>query len=356
MNRKLRIYSDKSYVLEKTPYIYMLYPFWGGYYPDESAFNNKAVFSRYESLGNQYFEMTSIDEADILVAPVAWQQYIENRELTRQLAQYATPQKPIVIFFWHSETEIADVPNSIVFRTSFHKSTKQPNEIAMPLWREDYIQTHYQGNIQLRQKSDIPVIGFCGQALLPNMKRLQMAKDILRYIRYGIKKTNQNRQKLYWHVFRGRVLTLLKKSNRIKRNFITRSQFFGEVKNKQKQDLYQQEFIDNMINSDYIISLRGTANTSFRLYETLSFGRIPVFINTDCELPYESQIDWKSICVWVEENEIDQIEQKVLEFHQKLSPEDFINLQKKCRDVWQEYLSPEGFFKHFHLHFEKTSL
>lgn len=352
MNQKLRIYSDKSYILGDNPHTFILYPFWGGAYPQKpDTFNNPTVFSGYESIGQEFFELTRLDEADILVAPVAWQNYIENRELTRELAKYATPQKPIVIFFWHFEHETVDVPNSIVFRTSFYKSTKQPNEYAMPLWREDYIKTHQNGQLTIRQKSDVPVVGFCGQALLPMMENMQKGKDLLRYLKYGIKKTNQNRKKRAWHVFRGKILAILKKSRLIQPNFIVRSQFFGEV-SKQKQDLYQQEFIDNSIQSDYVISLRGTANGSFRLYETLSFGRIPVFINTDCMLPYESEIDWKSLCVWVEADEINQIDQKIIEFHNRLSAEEFINLQKKCRQVWEDYLSPEGFFRHFHLHFK----
>ncbi|MCL4253826.1 MAG: exostosin family protein, partial [Anaerolineae bacterium] len=167
------------------------------------------------------------------------------------------------------------------------------------------------------------------------------------------KKTQAGRVKRSWHVFRGKVLSYLQRGKRIKTNFIARVKFFGEVKNPQKQKQYQQEFIQNTINSDYVVSIRGTANTSFRLYEVLSFGRIPVFINTDCVLPYEWEIDWKNICVWVDESEVDQIEQKIIDFHNRLSPEEFINLQKKCRQVWEEYLSPEGFFRHFHQHFEE---
>lgn len=352
MTRKLRIYSDKSYVLPKYPHTYMLYPFWGGAYPEKpSAFNNPMVFGDYEAIGNEFFEMTSLEDADVIIAPVAWENHIENRDLTRQLAQYATPEKPIIIFFWHFEKEKVDIPNSIILRTSFYKSARQPNEYPMPLWREDYIKTRYKNNITPRSKKQIPVVGFCGQALLPNMERIQRGKDILRYIRYGIKKTNQNRQKRFWHVFRGKILAQLQRSPHIQTNFIVRSQFFGEV-NSQKQDQYQLEFIENTIHSDYIVSMRGTANSSFRLYEALSFGRIPVFINTDCMLPFETDIDWKNICVWVDESEIDQVDQKIMDFHNRLSPEEFINLQKKCRQTWEDYLSPQGFFRHLYRYIE----
>jgi hypothetical protein len=105
-----------------------------------------------------------------------------------------------------------------------------------------------------------------------------------------------------------------------------------------------------MVNSDYILCARGKGNFSFRLYETLSCGRIPVFINTDCVLPYDFEINWKEFCVWVEEEDIDSIAKRVAEFHNALTPEGFTAIQRKCRKLWEDRLSPEGFFANFHKH------
>ncbi|NEP12115.1 MAG: exostosin family protein [Symploca sp. SIO2C1] len=105
-----------------------------------------------------------------------------------------------------------------------------------------------------------------------------------------------------------------------------------------------------MIQSDYILCCRGSGNYSYRLYETLCMGRIPIFINTDCTLPYDFLIDWKEYCVWIEESEIDQASSKLIDFHNSLSEKDFINLQYKCREIWLKWLSPEGFFSNFYHH------
>jgi len=93
------------------------------------------------------------------------------------------------------------------------------------------------------------------------------------------------------------------------------------------------------------------------LYETLSFGRIPIFINTDCVLPYDFAIDWKKYCVWVDESELPFIADKVADFHNALAPQEFEDLQYECRRMWEEWLSPEGFFDNFYRHLEmyKTS-
>lgn len=82
----------------------------------------------------------------------------------------------------------------------------------------------------------------------------------------------------------------------------------------QKQNA-RYEFVKNMQESDYIINCRGSGNYSHRLIETLCCGKIPIFIDTDCVLPYDSAINWKNYCIWVEENEVPFIAEKVLDFH-----------------------------------------
>ena len=40
------------------------------------------------------------------------------------------------------------------------------------------------------------------------------------------------------------------------------------------------------------------------MYETLALGRIPVFINTDCTLPFSNIIEWDKHVVWIEKEDI----------------------------------------------------
>lgn len=136
----------------------------------------------------------------------------------------------------------------------------------------------------------------------------------------------------------------------VKTNFIRRDEFLGGAISAGGKVDYptlqhsRKEFAENIFQSDYVLCARGAGNFSYRLYETLCCGRIPVFVNTDCVLPYEDRIDWKQLCVWVEVEELSGIGEKVTQFHRKLSPEEFKALQQKCRKVWLEYLSPRGFF------------
>ncbi len=159
---------------------------------------------------------------------------------------------------------------------------------------------------------------------------------------------------------RTQALRTLSQSAEVDTNFIIRDRFWaGAVSpdghaDPDKLRKVRLEYLQNMINTDYNLCTRGAGNASFRLYETLCCGRIPVFVDTDAILPYDFTVDWKKYCVWVDQNEIPYIAEKVAEFHNKLSPQDFIDLQHECRNLWEEWLSPEGFFAHFYLHFNRV--
>jgi hypothetical protein len=72
----------------------------------------------------------------------------------------------------------------------------------------------------------------------------------------------------------------------------------------------------------------------------MCFGRIPVFIDTDCVLPFENLIDYKKEIVFVEEKELNSLPDKIQEYCEK---NDLAERQKRCREIWENYLSPTGF-------------
>ena len=102
-----------------------------------------------------------------------------------------------------------------------------------------------------------------------------------------------------------------------------------------------------MIDSEYVICVRGAGNFSVRFYETLAMGRIPIFINTDCLLPLSNSVNWKNHVVWIEQNELNTMDSKIVEFHKTLSSEKLKKLQEANRTLWEESLTLGGFFKTF---------
>ena len=129
--------------------------------------------------------------------------------------------------------------------------------------------------------------------------------------------------------------------------FILRNKYRAGVTNNKDFHPTTLEFYDNLKNSPYIVCVRGAGNFSIRFYEALAMGRIPVFINTDCSLPLDNTISWKKHVVWVEYKDRHKVAQKVKQFHEALTEDDFIALQNSNRKLWAEQFRLQGFFKSF---------
>jgi hypothetical protein len=336
----------------------MLYPFWGKN-PENPERPNSGRYDRYTEAGRSFFQMTSLHESDIAVLPAPWEDVLHDggaKHLAEQFVEYAREQgKPTVIFFWSDSDEKVPLRHTVVFRTSLYRSRRAPNEFAMPAWSEDFVERYCGSELPVRPKRGKPVVGFCGasEALRLSVSYVikRIAERVAQPIAYGKWESRPT--------VRPRALRTFSKSHLVETNFVVRSHFLGgALKSGDNVDLgrlrqVRKEYVDNMLESDYILCVRGVGNYSYRLYETLCCGRIPVFVDTDCVLPYDFMTDWRNYCVWVEEREVHKIAEKVAEFHSRLSPKDFIELQHACRRFWEKQLSPVGFFSTFHHHFTR---
>lgn len=366
---KLKIYSDRRYLPEGVHHEGILSPFWGT--PVEKNLGSKESswtkrYSRYAQIGDSYFEMTSLEEADLAIAPANWiavrgltWRTIKRdkiaKNLTMEFARQADAAgKPTAIFFAGdcSDEEIP-IKNAIVFRESLYRSRKKSSDFAAPAVNEDFVEQHLGGELPIRQKNKKPVVGFCGYAKQTPFLQAQLKTLLYQTAMLGI--TGKLGVPPYQgHTLRYQALQILANSPLVETNFIQRS---GQVylkaasENIDFKQQVRQEYLQNILGSDYIFCSRGAGNFSFRFYETLCCGRIPVFLDTDCVLPYDFAIDWQKYCVWVDRSELPYIAEKLADFHHSLSPKEFIDLQYECRKLWQEWLSPEGFFANFYRHF-----
>ena len=78
-------------------------------------------------------------------------------------------------------------------------------------------------------------------------------------------------------------------------------------------------------------------------------GRIPVFVNTDCLLPLPKTIDWKKHVVWVEYDEIEELDKRILSFHKKLNTEKLNKLFNDNRKLWEDKLTLKKFFDNYEI-------
>jgi hypothetical protein len=72
------------------------------------------------------------------------------------------------------------------------------------------------------------------------------------------------------------------------------------------------EFVQISERSRFVLCPRGTGKTSFRLYEAMQLGSVPVYVSDVHHLPWADELDWNEICVLVKENEIPDLKERLL--------------------------------------------
>lgn len=256
--------------------------------------------------------------------------------------------KKIILFYYYDPIQKINVPNAVIFRTSILKSKKDKNEFAMPAYGDDLRDRKKIADSDLYLiKTALPTVGFRGQSAPVKLPlKLQLKRKLNQTLKVtGISKQFNLHYNFGYLARRDAIVSCLN-NKKIKTDihFTTIEQSWDPVNGK-------EPFVNNVFNNQYNICVSGHGNYSFRLYEIMSAGRIPIFINTDCVLPFEEFIDWKKHVVWIEEKDADKADQFMLDFHESVSDDDFLKLQKNNRKLWEQYFSKDGFYSNLYRYF-----
>jgi hypothetical protein len=108
--------------------------------------------------------------------------------------------------------------------------------------------------------------------------------------------------------------------------------------------------VENMYSSDYVLCIRGAGNYSVRYFDTFALGRVPVMLDTGGGFPYDFEVPWPSRGPWISVDELASLPEILLEFHARHTPETLETLQRENRNLWEKWLSPEGFFRELPRH------
>ena len=253
---------------------------------------------------SQIVKETTKEDADIFV----YQDKLDSN--ISELIQLANESNKKIIAFYNDDNSASTaLPHAVdLYRTSLYKSKQKINEFALPAWSEDF---GIPERLTIRSKVNNPVVGFCGA---------------------------------YTHPIRKIAISQLKQNININTSFNIRNNFWGgSIHNQQ----IRGEYIDNINECDLVLCCRGAGNFSYRLYEAMSLGRIPIIVNTDIVLPCDDIIDWSSISIWV--NDVDDINTAIDKFWCNTTNDQYIALQYKIRQVYEQYISPAGFTRYLSL-------
>ena len=94
------------------------------------------------------------------------------------------------------------------------------------------------------------------------------------------------------------------------------------------------EYFEMLSKSIFSLCPRGVGPTSFRLYESIAMGAIPIYIwrEEKC-LPYKDELDWNEFSIILHDEEIDEIPMIL----NSISDEKIKQMQSRLKEVWRDY-------------------
>ncbi len=285
-----------------------------------------------------------VASADLVVIPVSWQ-HVMKRRLDKRVQEILSEArhlgKPVIS--WTSGDSGYTPPFDVhVYRAAAYRSRMQKQQHIMPFMLTDPIHAIMKReDILPREWRERPLVGFCGQANPALWKTmLDISRVLLRNTRtYMGLRLDDPEALLAPSLLRTRVLDTLERANGIDTCFIRRSRYRGSPDPEERRRM-TLDFYENIDGTDYTVCMRGGGNFSVRLYETLAMGRIPLFIDTDCRLPFDDELDWRSIVVWIDERDIAAVGERLKAAHHDMGPRGFEERQRFCRRFWLETLTP----------------
>ena len=126
----------------------------------------------------------------------------------------------------------------------------------------------------------------------------------------------------------------------VQTRFILRRYFGGH-----SSPQHREEYARNLLDCDYALVARGNGNFSFRLYEAMSAAAIPVFIDTDCCLPFDDVIPYRELFVWVPAHDVHRVADYVTRFHGDHDAQSLLAHRLRIREVYDRYLEPLAFHR-----------
>lgn len=208
-----------------------------------------------------------LTSADFFLVPHEWVDIYKEKSYVNYLKDLSSIA-PIMILNTGDRSPYCNLKNTIQLRTFLHPGEIQKNKIIIP-----YPVKKKEFALRAWRKS--PTISFMG--FVPSLGFGNLTTYNPKYFRYPWKSS----------YYLNRLITvkkLSKMSNKFNIINVKRDSFTLRVKNVQLERNIA-EYEASLKNSDYVVCPRGFANTSMRLYESLSSGATPILVESGTALP-----------------------------------------------------------------------
>jgi hypothetical protein len=293
--------------------------------------------------------------ADLGVLPALWGAHPRSArpQVEALLDDAAAGGRRVVVWVEGDQEVDLDHPAAVLLEHGPQASRRRAATVhAWPVLVHDHLANRFDGAVDPVPRGDAPLVGFCGQAAAPwsGHARLLAGKARAR-LAHALGRTDRLAPPWASHLrLRRRALAALADDPRVVTDYVVRDRYrAGLVTHAERADRGSPtatDFFANIRRTAYTVCVRGGGNFSTRLYEALCLGRIPIVVDSDQRLPWAGVVPWDELAVVVPADRLDQLADRVVDHHARLDDRAFADLQVRCRQLWVDRLSAEGFLAH----------
>lgn len=348
----LKIYFNEN-LINNYPHVPFLSPIlWIFDNNGENSFW-KDLIREWEELWKKYLKPTMIEDCDYVVFPKNFAVDFMD-ELLSENKEAKKYWKKMIVFYHHDNEISIDDPNIILFRTSVSKKASV-NECCYP----PIIESIYNEKLSKIKNCKNSIWYTCyferPSFLLKilNFIRIHFSLDNFLYkvsvflsffipdsvcAKFWINPVTKRDSFLYlmvqkwkWKQIRYRVIKYIQELD-YPFLFIKRERMLDPLVKWN----YREEYINNIYSCEFPLVVRWDWNYSYRLYEVMSAGKIPLFIDTWSKLPFENEINYKNLFIRIPYYDVKNIWQYIKNY--LAINKDLRVVEDKIRKCYEEYL------------------
>jgi hypothetical protein len=272
----------------------------------------------------------SFNSADAILIPHDAFYFASNPEYLKYLIGIS--QKKLVIFSDRGDfPKKPRIPNSVAIRVAINPGEDLSNKIVVPYNVESL------DFLPFRKFSQNPTISFVGYVPRISPKRTTSA-----ITQTGFHPAIGNGalvRKCFTRSFTKSTLNF---------NYVKRDSYGAHAQTDPDFVNHREEYLNQMAESDLVLSPRGDANASARFFEVISSGRVPIIPNTRIQLPsvLGSSLNTNKDFLLIRAFSGNRV-REVMEFwqYQVQSDENYYLLQVKLRESFQKYFKYTEFMQ-----------
>jgi glycosyltransferase involved in cell wall biosynthesis len=284
-------------------------PSLGRFHAITHDWRHNLLWKNYRCDPNLFQVAADPNAADCFVFPYLLDELIETIGVAgvsaalRRLPHFSGNERRHLFMTLHDSSERFEL-ESLIYRASVRRTQRDTGTSAIPYAVEDLGgRTHFEPS---RILYDASFAGFIGCSASGPVRR--------------------------------QVIASLARADRIRTFTSPCPQFHGHQSDSERQ-ARRELFLKSIADSWMVVCPRGTGVNTYRFFETLSMGRIPVLLSDDCLLPFEDRIDYDAFILRIAEKDAGRTADIIADWMSTQTADTLLARCRRARRTWESYFA-----------------